>query len=171
MTKLAANQLRDPGVFISTLGGIGFLKPAPGTWGSLLALLVWWPIAGSVGWVSQLLLIAIAAGVGTWIVDWTTKRCGVHDDGAIVIDELAGMWLTMVAMPQCVWAFVLGFALFRLFDIWKPWPVSWADRRVPGGFGVMLDDLLAGVMAAIVLNVTLWQVGPLVDGCVPRWLG
>lgn len=171
MSKLAANQLRDVGVFISTLGGVGFLRPAPGTWGSLLALFIWWPIVGVAGVPGQLLCIAVAVFAGTWIVDWTTKRHGVHDDGAIVIDELAGMWLTLLAVPQCVWAFVFGFALFRLFDIWKPWPISWADRRVPGGFGVMLDDLIAGVLAAVVLNVTLWQFGAALDDCVPGWLG
>lgn len=171
MTKLSSDQLRDPGVFISTLGGVGFLRPAPGTWGSLAALFVWWPIVGAAGLPIQLICIALAVVGGTWVVDWTAKRCGVHDDGAIVIDELAGMWLTLVAVPQCVWAFVLGFALFRLFDIWKPWPVSWADRRVPGGFGVMLDDLIAGLLAAVVLNVTLWQFGGLLDGCVSGWLG
>jgi phosphatidylglycerophosphatase A len=85
-------------------------------------------------------------------------RTGTEDPGAIVIDEVAGQWLVLVVAPLDVWYFLLGFVLFRLFDIVKPWPVSWADRRIKGGLGVMLDDMLAGVYGAAIVVVVAWFI-------------
>jgi phosphatidylglycerophosphatase A len=88
-----------------------------------------------------------------WACGVADRRLRLHDQGALVWDEVIGMWITLAAAPAPWWWMLVGFALFRLFDIWKPWPVSWADRRVHGGLGVMLDDVLAGVYALIVLQL------------------
>jgi phosphatidylglycerophosphatase A len=91
--------------------------------------------------------------VGVWVCDTASRDLGVHDHPGIVWDEIAGFLLTMLAAPPG-WQWILvGFALFRLFDIWKPWPIGWLDRRVAGGLGIMLDDLVAGVFAAAILQL------------------
>ena len=149
---------RDPRVLICTLVGIGFIPRAPGTWGSVLALALWWPMTGVLGLGAQLACVALAVAVGVAAIAGVAHTYRVHDHRAIVIDELAGMWLTLLTAPRIWWVYALGFALFRLFDIWKPWPVSWADRSVPGAWGVMLDDVLAGLMAAAVLQFTVFVV-------------
>ncbi len=88
---------------------------------------------------------------GIWICRRASRQLGVHDHPGIVWDEFAGLLITMLPAPSA-WPWVLiGFGLFRLFDIWKPWPIRWADRRVKGGTGIMLDDVMAGVIAALVL--------------------
>ncbi|HVU82145.1 MAG TPA: phosphatidylglycerophosphatase A, partial [Rhodanobacteraceae bacterium] len=92
-------------------------------------------------------------GLGVWACGVCDRRLGMHDQGALVWDEVIGMWITLFAAPPQWWWMAVGFALFRLFDIWKPWPVSWADRRVRGGLGVMLDDVVAGVYALVVLQL------------------
>ena len=94
--------------------------------------------------------------LGVWACSVCDRRLGVHDQGALVWDEVIGMWITLFAAPASWWWMLVGFALFRLFDIWKPWPVRLADRRVHGGFGVMLDDVVAGVYALIVLQLIAW---------------
>ena len=89
--------------------------------------------------------------VGIWICGKAGRVLGAHDHGAIVWDEMVGFWVTMAVAPSG-WLWILaGFVLFRLFDIWKPWPISWLDRRIGGGLGVMADDLLAGIYAALCL--------------------
>jgi phosphatidylglycerophosphatase A len=88
-----------------------------------------------------------------WACGVAGRRLGVQDHGALVWDEVVAMWLTLLAAPRGWPWMVAGFALFRLFDIWKPWPVRWADRRVHGGLGVMLDDVLAGLYALVVLQL------------------
>jgi phosphatidylglycerophosphatase A len=141
---------RNPIHFLAFGFGSGAIPKAPGTWGTLAAVpfvLIWQqlPLAGYV------LVLVVATLLGIWLCDRTAKDMGVHDHGGIVWDEFVGLWLTMLLAPPG-WLWLLaGFALFRLFDIWKPWPIGWVDRRVGGGFGIMLDDLLAGLMALLVL--------------------
>ncbi len=145
--------LSHPAGWIATALGAGLSPKAPGTAGSLVALLPWWfllrglPIGGYVA--------VLVAGflLGVWACGVTGKRIGVHDHGALVWDEVIGMWITLVVAPPQWWWMFVGFVLFRLFDIWKPWPVRVADRRVRGGFGVMLDDVLAGACALVVLQL------------------
>ncbi|MEQ8858755.1 MAG: phosphatidylglycerophosphatase A [Pseudomonadales bacterium] len=157
-TRLEPASLSDPVVFLVTGFGSGFLRPAPGTWGSLVALGLWWWLLAGLAWPWQLLVIAFVFALGTGLCALTARRHGVHDDGAIVIDEFVGLWLALLAAPATLPVALAGFLLFRAFDIVKPWPVSWADRR-PGALGVMLDDLLAGVLAAAVLYGARWLVG------------
>ena len=146
---------KDPEVLLVTGLGSGFVRPAPGTWGSLMALGIWWFLLAALPWWGQLATIALTLMLGTWLVARVGQRYGVNDDPGIVVDEFAGLWLTLLAAAPTLPAALGGFALFRLFDIWKPWPVRLTERKVPGAWGVMLDDLVAGVLAAGVLQISL----------------
>lgn len=136
---------------ISTWFGVGLLPKAPGTWGSLAALPFAWFIYSYGGY--QILLLATAGifAAGVWMSGIAAAESGAEDPGEVVIDEVAGQWLTLVVVPPDFLLYAAGFVLFRVFDIWKPWPVSWADRNLKGGLGIMADDVLAGVYAAVIL--------------------
>jgi phosphatidylglycerophosphatase A len=134
-----------PARLIATLGGAGLLRPGPGTWGSavVLPLVLLGPLA--------CLLLAVAVTLAGYWAAQQVLREDTEDPGWFVADEGAGMLLALAALPAATWIGVLAaFALFRLLDIAKPWPVSWADRQA-GALGVMLDDLLAGGIAAAAL--------------------
>jgi phosphatidylglycerophosphatase A len=144
-----------PAVLLATWFGAGRLPKAPGTWGSLAALPVAWLIAGTLGAAGLLLAALTVFFIGWWAAARVERANGIKDDGSIVVDEVAGQWLTLVAAPLHPIAYGLGFLLFRFFDITKPWPASWADRHLSSGFGVMVDDVIAGIYAAIVLVIIL----------------
>lgn len=150
-----ARWLRDPGHLLALGFGSGLAPRAPGTFGSLAALPLAWGLL-QLPLALQLLLVGAAIVLGIWICGRCARALGTHDHGAIVWDEFAGLWLALLGMAPTLPNLVLGFALFRLFDIAKPWPISWADRRVHGGLGTMLDDLLAGALAWLSLNALLW---------------
>ena len=145
--------LSHPAGWIATALGAGLAPKAPGTAGSAVALLPWWFLLR--GLPPRWYVIVLVAGflLGVWACGVSDRRLRLHDQGALVWDEVIGMWIALAAAPAQWWWMLAGFALFRLFDIWKPWPVSWADRRVHGGLGVMLDDVLAGIYALIVLQL------------------
>lgn len=152
---MAARQvLSDPVLFLAFGFGSGLVKKAPGTLGTLAAVPVFW-IFSQFGFVyySGLTVLALVAGIG--ICGEAANKLGEHDFGGIVWDEVAGFLVTMWWMPLTWQTLVVGFALFRLFDIIKPWPIRWVDRRVSGGFGIMLDDILAGLLAAGVMSIAL----------------
>ena len=135
--------------------GSGTAPIAPGTWGTLAAVLIYWPLT-QLSSDHYLLMLLVTSLMGIYICGQTAKDLGVHDHGSIVWDEFVGFWITMVAAPVgWVWV-VVGFLLFRFFDIIKPWPISWIDKKITGGFGIMLDDVIAGVMAALVLQGIAW---------------
>ena len=144
-------DLRRPEDLISTFLGVGLVPFAPGTWGSLAAVPVAWLIHASLGPFALAAAALLVVRLGSWSAGATMRRTRSDDPGAIVIDEVAGQWLVLAAVPLDLLWYAAGFALFRLFDITKPWPVSWADRRVKGGLGVMLDDVIAAGYAAGVL--------------------
>jgi len=98
-----------------------------------------------------LIVVSIAAVVGIAICGRAADQMGVHDHGGIVWDEFVGFWIAMAALPITWQSVVLGFVLFRVFDILKPWPISWLDKKVSGGFGIMIDDVIAGLAAAVVI--------------------
>jgi phosphatidylglycerophosphatase A len=125
----------------------------PGTWGSLAALPCAWLISDLWGTLGLAIAIAIVLAVGRWAAGTVAKASPVADPAAIVIDEVAGQWLALLPAPLAPLPYAAGFVIFRIFDIWKPWPVSWVDRNVTGGLGIMLDDLLAAVYALLVLMV------------------
>ncbi|NOC44500.1 MULTISPECIES: phosphatidylglycerophosphatase A [unclassified Ruegeria] len=144
---------------IGTVGGVGHLRPAPGTWGSLVALPMAW-VLHMLGGFPLLALATVAVFVGgLWATRVMTEGQDDHDPSEIVIDEVAGQFIALWAISYPSWAhgiditalwpgWVAGFILFRLFDITKPGPVGWADRR-GDPMGVMLDDVIAGIFAAI----------------------
>ena len=135
--------------------GSGAAPKAPGTCGTLVAVLIYWPLS-QLSPEHYLLMLLVTSVMGIYICGQTAKDLGVHDHGSIVWDEFVGFWITMFAAPVgWVWV-VVGFGLFRFFDIIKPWPISWIDKNITGGFGIMLDDVIAGVMAAGVLQGIAW---------------
>jgi phosphatidylglycerophosphatase A len=153
--------LAHPAGWIATGFGSGLCPIAPGTAGSLLALLPWLALRELPLWCYAA-TIAVAFALGVWVCGWVVRTLQAGDPGVAVWDEFVGQWIALV--PLLVWPggplwIIAGFILFRIFDIWKPWPVSWADRRIGGGFGVMLDDAIAGAYAALVLALLLrtWQ--------------
>ena len=151
LNKAPASIWRNPIHFLAFGLGSGTAPKAPGTAGTLAAIPIWYLFSDwAIG--PYLLLIFVTTLFGIWICGRTSKDLGVHDHGGIVWDEFVGLWITLIAVPAgWVWV-VLGFALFRVFDILKPWPIGWVDRRVSGGWGIMLDDILAGLMAWCVLQ-------------------
>lgn len=153
-------SLLSPAVLIATGFGSGYLPKAPGTWGSLLAALLAWPIALAGGGAALVAGAVLATVVGIWATKAYMARTGEQDPGAVVIDEVAGQWLTLAVCPLDPLWWVAGFCAFRLFDITKPFPARWVDRNMHGPFGVMLDDLVAGGYAAMALYA-LSRWGPL----------
>lgn len=156
--RLAFRDLTNPWVFISAGFGSGMVRPAPGTWGSLLGVVIWWYALANLAWPLQLAACVIVFAIGTWTTAKVIEQYGVHDPGAVVVDEIVGVWLALLMVPQSLLMAALAFGLFRFFDIVKPWPVSWADQEAPGAFGVMLDDVLAGLLACVVLQVSLLTI-------------
>jgi len=151
-TRPTWRHLRDP-VHLLALGfGTGLAPFAPGTFGSLVGLAFALALE-PLGWGWNLAAIALAVAAGVWICGESARRLGVHDHPAIVWDEVAGMMIAMLAAPAAWWGAPLAFALFRLFDIAKPWPIREIDHGMPGGAGIMLDDVLAGLFAALVLMI------------------
>ncbi len=146
-------------VFCGVGFGSGLAPKAPGTFGSAFALL-FVPLWLAIGFTGSIIAIIIMSLIGIWICGKTAEIMGVHDDGRIVWDEFAGQSITflpLIYFGQMSWLWVLiGFAFFRLFDIWKPWPIRVIDRQVGGGFGIMFDDIIAGVWAAICIIIYLY---------------
>lgn len=143
---------------VATLGPVGHLRPAPGTWGSLAALpLAWLAMQG--GTVLFTVLTVALLPLGWWAVARATVGAADHDPSEIVVDEVLGQWIALLPVAWGAWStgfsverlwpgWIAAFLLFRLFDIWKPGPVGWMDRRTDAG-GVMLDDAVAGGLAAL----------------------
>ena len=149
---------RNPVHFAAFGFGSGAAPVAPGTFGTLMGVALYL-LLPSMTWTLYLLFLLVATLVGIWLCDRTARDIGVHDHGGIVWDEFVGYWITMFMAPEGWPWIVAGFALFRLFDILKPWPISWLDRHVKGGFGVMVDDVLAGLMALICLQAAAYIYG------------
>jgi phosphatidylglycerophosphatase A len=156
--RLGWRHWRDPEVVFVCGLGTGFLPKVPGTWGSLAAVLVWWWFLAVQPVTVQLAAVVLLTAAGTWLTGRVQRRYALDDPGAIVVDEFAGQWLALLAAPANPTAALAGFLLFRVFDIWKPWPVGLLERRIGGAFGVMADDLAAGVLAAAVLQFTLYNL-------------
>jgi len=146
--------LRNPVHFLAFGFGSGLFAKAPGTAGTLLGILAWMFLV-NLSLVTYIIVIVIAALAGIYFCGKTARDLNVHDHSGIVWDEIVGIWLAMILVPVTRgWIFV-SFLLFRFFDILKPWPISWIDKNISGGIGIMADDLLAGGFTAIVLYVTM----------------
>lgn len=146
---------RNPVHLLAFGFGAGAVPVAPGTFGTLVAVPVYYFMQSlSTTWYALLLALMFAAGV--WLCDRTARDMNTHDHPGIVWDEIVGYLITMFMAPAGWWWMLIGFLLFRLFDIWKPFPIRWLDRRVTGGLGIMLDDVAAGIAAALVLQTGNW---------------
>ena len=146
-------HLREPLTLLATGGGCGLVRYAPGTVGTLLGVAIWWLALADLDLLARAAIAAGAFAAGVAATDRVSKRHGLGDEPAIVLDEIVGCWVALVAAPKSLLWVAAGFALFRVADIVKPWPVSWADRSIKGGLGIMLDDMLAGLLAAGILAV------------------
>lgn len=135
--------------------GVGTSPKAPGTMGTLAALLAL-PVLVAMPWWGQLMWLIVSSLFGVWICGRAAQELNVHDHPAIVWDEFVGLWIVFLAVPLTWSTLVVGFALFRFFDIVKPWPIRWLDRRVKGGFGIMIDDIIAGFFALAIMQAALW---------------
>jgi phosphatidylglycerophosphatase A len=135
--------------------GLGLAPVAPGTAGSLLGVLLAWLVL-DLALNLQIALGVLLFGAGIWICGNSSRRLGQHDPGGIVWDEIAAMYLTLLVAPATITAWIAAFVLFRVFDIVKPWPIRDLDHRMGGGLGIMLDDLVAALYAAILLVLYRW---------------
>lgn len=148
-----------PAALIATGFGVGLLPGAPGTWASLAALPCGWAIRGAGGAGALAAAAIIAFALGCWAARQTARASGEDDPGWIVIDEIAAQWLVLVVAPLDWPWYVAAFLLFRLFDIAKPWPIRVIERRVAGGLGVMLDDVMAALYAVLLLLIAEGALG------------
>lgn len=158
MKPATPTPFSNPIQFLAFGFGSGLAPKAPGTFGTLAAVPIYWFIAD---WslLEYSALIVVTAVLGIWICGAASRQLNVHDHPGIVWDEFVGYWITMWAVPVD-WVWILaGFVVFRVFDIAKPWPINVLDKKVAGGFGIMIDDILAGIMACITLHIALALIG------------
>lgn len=147
--------LSHPWGWLATGFGSGLVPIAPGTFGSLAAVLPWLLLRElPLPWLGAAILAGFVLGIVASA--WAVRRLGRDDPGCVVVDEWVGLWIALSAAPPAWPWLVAGFVLFRVFDIAKPWPVGWLEKRFVGGLGVMLDDVAAGGMAALVLLLATW---------------
>jgi phosphatidylglycerophosphatase A len=152
--------MRRFATLIATWFGSGYLPKAPGTWGSLAALPFGWVILTVLPGALPLLTASIVLlFVGVWASSLHSDMLGTHDAGEIVVDEVVGQWIVLAIAPFSPLGWLAAFLLFRFFDVLKPWPISWIDARVTGGWGIMLDDVVAGLFAAISVLAIVAAVG------------
>jgi phosphatidylglycerophosphatase A len=151
MNNVSPTLLWNPVHLLSLGFGSGLAPRAPGTMGTLVGVLFYLPLQ-SLPWPYYLAVLLLLTGAGIGLCGYTARALGVHDHPAIVWDEIVGYLLTMLLAPPG-WGWVLfGFVLFRIFDIWKPWPIGLVDKRMKGGLGVMADDLLAGIFSLTIMQ-------------------
>ena len=146
--------LTTPAGFLAFGFGSGLAPKAPGTFGTLAAIPVYL-LMTHLSWPWYLAATALSFVVGVYLCNRASDMLGVHDHGGIVWDEFVGLWLTLYLIPLEWQWLLLGFVLFRFFDIIKPFPIKWLDQKVSGGFGIMIDDVVAGLYAWIILYLTV----------------
>ena len=152
-----ASVVRNPVHFLAFGLGSGAAPYAPGTFGTLAAIPIYLALMPLPIW-AYLGVVFVMGMLGIWLCDVTSKDLGVHDHSGIVWDEFVGYLITMVAAPPGWLWIVSGFFLFRFFDIVNPWPIRWIDKHVEGGWGIMLDDMLAGVYAWLTLQALFYYL-------------
>ncbi len=138
--------------------GSGLSPVAPGTFGTLIAVPLYLVLASHSTWIYITITMVLLIS-GIWICGRSARNLGVHDHSGIVLDEIVGFLIAMALVPVRWYWLLLGFVLFRLFDIIKPWPIRLIDQRVSGGTGIMLDDVIAGLFALLVLQGCIWVSG------------
>ena len=153
MTALPVGmRLSHPVAFIATWFGSGLMPKAPGTWGTLAAMPFAYLITLCIGQDALLPASFVAFALGTWAAGAYAAASGKPDPSEVVIDEVAAIWLVLALVPFTFVGWALAFAAFRLFDVVKPWPVSLADAKLKGGFGIMFDDIVAAIYAMLTLH-------------------
>ena len=155
-TQLTWRSSKDPRCFLATGFGIGYIKYAPGTCASVLAVVIWWLWLSEYRGFYQMAIILAIGLFATYCVATTLRQNQVGDDPAITADEIIGQWVALVALPKVWWLALLAFGLFRLLDIMKPDPIGWFDRRFKGPGGVMLDDVVAGAIVVAVMHALVF---------------
>jgi phosphatidylglycerophosphatase A len=148
----AAQILKDPILFMAFGFGSGLAKYMPGTFGTIAALPLYWALQYTSPWVYAVVTI-LSVVVGIFICGQAANKLATQDFGGIVWDEIAGLLISLYGLPFNWQTVLAGFVLFRLLDIIKPWPIRWFDKHVHGGFGIMLDDVVAGLFAAAILRI------------------
>jgi phosphatidylglycerophosphatase A len=154
--NLSKQVFYNPIYFIAFGFGSGLMKIAPGTWGTLAALPLYLLLLNT-HWAVYLFFTFLAFLLGVWVCDKVTQDLRVHDYKGIVWDEVVGYLLTMFMAPKGLLWMILGFILFRIFDIWKPQPIRYIDKHVKGGLGIMLDDVLAAIPAWFIIQLLVWS--------------
>jgi phosphatidylglycerophosphatase A len=153
MNPTFSQILKDPILFLAFGFGSGLMKKAPGTWGTLAGVPVYLAVVYFLPDIMHYLILSLLFFLlGIFICDHAEKKLGLHDPGGIVWDEIVGLLVTMAFLPVTLTWVVAGFVLFRFFDILKPWPIKWFDQKCKGGYGVMVDDVIAGLIACVILN-------------------
>jgi len=149
-------NLSKPSHLFATWFGIGLLRPAPGTWGSLVAVLMWYFLE----FLHSSIYIILPAFIifSFFVCSRAAQDSNSDDHSAIVIDEVAGMLVTLSFVSHDVMTYFCAFLLFRLFDIWKPWPISYVDKNMKGSLGIVLDDLIAGLFAGAIICAIIFLI-------------
>ncbi len=155
----AKNILSNPVHCLAFGFGSGLAPKAPGTFGTLMAI-PFYLLLSQLPIMVYVAVVTVAFIVGIYLCGKTADDLGVHDHPGIVWDEFVGFWITMLAAPAGLLWLLIGFLLFRLFDIWKPWPIKLFDKNMETGLGIMIDDVLAGIYALIILQALVYMVGP-----------
>lgn len=145
--------MKHPANFLALGAGSGLAPVAPGTFGTIAAVPLVLLLPQNLGLYALVIVITFLMGV--FFCDHCTHDLGVHDHGAIVWDEWVGFFIALFAVPKTALLILVAFALFRLFDVWKPWPIGPLDKRVHGGLGIMIDDVVAGIMACALVHLGL----------------
>lgn len=160
-SQIPWQSIKDPRCLFATGLGVGFIKYAPGTLASVVAVLIWWFWLSEYRGFYQMAIILVVGVLATYCVAATLKKNQVGDDPAITIDEVIGQWVALVALPKNVWLILMAYVLFRFLDIAKPDPVGWVDRTYKGPGGIMMDDVVAGAIVVAVMHalVFAFEVG------------
>ena len=156
-TSLPAGFWKHPAHLLALGFGTGYVPKLPGTAGTLIGVLIYY-FMQPLNVIVYLGITSVMFLAGIWLCGKTSQDMGVHDHNAIVWDEIVGYLVTMIMAPAGWLWMALGFILFRIFDIWKPWPISWVDRHTKGGLGVMLDDLIAGIYGLVILQIIAYML-------------
>ena len=155
-SRISARKVLTDPVHLLAFGlGTGLSPVAPGTVGTLVGVVLAW-LTLDLGPYSQIGIAVFLVLAGIWICGNSSKRIGQHDPGGIVWDEIAAMYIVLLVAPATIAAWILAFVAFRVFDIVKPWPIRDLDHSIGGGLGIMLDDLVAALYAAILLALYGW---------------
>ncbi len=150
--KIPVNIWRNPIYFIACCFGVGLLPVMPGTYATIFAIPVYYGLS-HFSLLTYIIITLLITAIAMYVSDKMSKDIGIHDHPGMAIDEVVGYLWAMIAVPAHWYTILIGFALFRLFDIWKPGPIGWVDRNVHGGFGIVVDDIAAAVPTWIILQI------------------